>query len=307
MSDQLVLILVIIGGVIGLALVGVAIWMMRSESPAEPKPAQTASAAESQPQTETALAPQVEATPPSTVEVVEASSAPLAEPDTLPSPAISASTPAPVSTSATPSWLNSLASRTTNANATLSGGEELVRLWRSADGELIVEVSGKRYRTRQELIDAGLELRVASAARDLSFLLESPANATVSASAIIPPHSAGAPSKTAPRLVTKVSLEEAAKMEVKRPSMDLPTQFRYLRSQQKQPEIQIKTVAEEIDEILQVMILGTPFVSRGLKVSDSPHGVSFSIDNRNYESVDSIPDGDAQNLIRAAIQKWDQK
>ncbi len=184
-----------------------------------------------------------------------------------------------------------------------------MRLWRSAEGELIVEVSGKRYRTRQELMDAGVEARVASTAHDLGYLLEGPAVAAVSATAVAtsPANGAATPAKNAPRPVTKVSLEEAAKMEIKRPTMDVTKQFRYLRDQQKQPEIQIKTVAEEIDEILQVLILETPLAGRGLKVADSLHGVSFSIDGRNYDSVDLIPDDEARNLIRAAIQKWDHK
>jgi hypothetical protein len=290
MSDQLVLILVIVGGAIGLFLVAIAMFMMRQETPAANSDAQTV-APPDQPITTNPAASDGQAVP----------------------------TPEPASSPT--SWLNTLASRPstgTSIPATLmplAGGEELMRLWRSAEGELIIDVQGKRHRTRQDLIDANVEIRVAQAITDLGVLLSGPASASVSSTVAATPPTL-TPQNTLASLLSpnlgdrpiqKVSLEEASKKELKKPTMDISKQINYLRGQQKLPEIQVKSVAEEINEILQDLILDTPFVKRGLKMGDGKHGVVFSLDGRNYDSVDDLPEEECRTAVRAAIQKWDKR
>jgi hypothetical protein len=310
MSDQFVLILVIIGGATGLVLVVVALFMMRQESAAAPND----------------VTPITSTEPAATVTPLEVDSAatPIptgAEnlPDSPPAP-VPTLTPQATPSSAT-SWLNSLAARPAQPTGPaplppLAGALELVRLWRSAQGELIVEVNGKRHRTRQDLIDAGVEARVNSAISDLGLLLSGPASASVSTTiGDTLPQSTGPsgmleslinPSR-AERPVQKVSLEEASKIEIKKPTMDVSTQLKYLRNQQKTPEIQVKSVAEEINDILQGLIFDNGYSKRGLKIADSLHGVSFSLDGRNYESVDTLPEEEARDFVRQAIQRWDSK
>jgi hypothetical protein len=291
MSDQLVLILVIVGGAIGMFLVAIAMFMMRQETPAK---TDAPTEAEAQPAETTAT-------------------------DSATTNGQTAPTPEPASSPT--SWLNTLASRPSTGTSTpaallpLVGGEELMRLWRSAEGELIIDVQGKRHRTRQDLIDAGVEMRVNQAINDLGVLLSGPASASVSSTVEATPvpqtHQNALASLLSPNLgdrpVQKVSLEEASKIEIKKPTMDISTQFRYLRGEQKKPEIQVKSVAEEINEILQDLILDTPYVKRGLKMGDGKHGVVFSLDGRNYDSVDDLPEEECRVAVRAAIKKWDKR
>jgi hypothetical protein len=173
-----------------------------------------------------------------------------------------------------------------------------------------VEVYGRRYRTRAEITEAPVEQQVKNASSDLNhFLNEATDQATkaLAASALAPLPALNKKDIPDTRPVVKVSLQEAAQMEIKQPTMDIMTQVRYMRDQQKKPLVQIKSIMEEIDEILQVMLIGTPLMGRGLKAADGSHGAVFSLDGKNYDSVDGLPDSEAREMLRAAIQKWDQK
>lgn len=309
-----------LGAVAGLAIVGIAIWMMRTEAQlkeAAPESESAIPVVDAAPVSNASDAsPPESASPPPSVEYPDLVSPP--PPVTLPA------APAP-----SPDWLNSLAPDTSSNNAPAPASapsaddEELLRLWRSADGDLTVEIGGRRYRSRFEIADETSAQRLMNALGDLNYFVNSRTAAPISAT---PPPAAPPPDAPPPqpaesgpaipflsrapapeRPVVKVSLKEAARKEVKPPSMDVGKQWRYLRDQKLKPEIQIKSVMEEIDEVLQVILIGTPLAGRGLKVSDGPHGAMFSLDGLNYDSVDAIPDAEAREAVRSAIQKWDQK
>ena len=325
MNEQTILPLVVFGGAIGLAIVGIALWMMRHDPSTKTETGPQAMPAPAEP------APPINdpAQPPSSIPPVE--STPFAAADTSPqTPGPISSSPPPVAPSpvnapstSTPDWLNSVAAKPPEAPGPARADTELLRLWRSPNGDLVVEVNGRRYGSRLEVNEYTVGQQIANAASDLNSFLNSFAPGPIRAAPpTAPTPIVSAPPKTneaqpklpsffAPpkieRPVVKVSLEEAAQMELKPPTMDISRQFRYLRDQQKKPEIQIKSVAEEIDEILQVTLIGTPLAGRGLKVSDGKHGAVFACDGHNYESVDQIPDPAAREAVRAAIQKWDQK
>ncbi len=342
MNDFTVLMIVMIGGVAGLAIVGVALWTMRQEPAAgQPKPgvesandAKAADATTAGNGNESggvdwmsqlrANAPDVPPTEPANEPPESLPSAPTTntEPAPTPVPAVSESsetvtqtapTPAATTPSSTPGWLGSLASRvTTPAPPTAPAVQELLRLLRSPEGDLIVEVYGKRYRSRLEITDAPIEQQIANAINDLSRFLADTESETLKATPAaalkpLPTPTSNKKDLADTRPVVKVSLQEAAQMEMKQPSMDIMRQWRYVRDQQKKPTVQIKSVMEEIDEILQVMLIGTPWTGRGLKASDGSHGAVFSLDGKNYDSVDALPDPEAREMLRTAIQKWDQK
>jgi hypothetical protein len=325
MNEQMILALVVFGGAIGLAIVGVAMWMMRQDPSTKPEAGTPTTPAPAEPtipiidpaQSPNPVSPAPPPAPSLTGRAGPAAPTPVAAADPIP-PAAQPIAATPPQASA-PDWLNSTAARPPDAPAPARADAELLRLWRSPTGDLIVEVNGRRYASRLEVTEYTVGQQIANAASDLNSFLNSfapgPIRAAPPSAPAAPPKAAEAQSKLpsffAPpkieRPVVKVSLEEAAQMEVKPPTMDISRQWRYLRDQQKKPEIQIKSVAEEIDEILQVTLLGTPLAGRGLKVSDGKHGVVFSCDGHNYDSVDHIPDAAAREAVRAAIQKWDQK
>ena len=68
------------------------------------------------------------------------------------------------------------------------------------------------------------------------------------------------------------------------------------------------SIVSEIDEILQNMIDGTPFLERGLQLVETPnHTIAVWVDHHQYESIDAVPDPDVQQVIHAAVKKWEAK
>jgi len=68
-----------------------------------------------------------------------------------------------------------------------------------------------------------------------------------------------------------------------------------------------KSIAMQIDEILQEMIADTPFEERGITVNDAPdHGVMVTLDGKKYPGVKDVPDEEVRNLIRSAVVEWEK-
>ncbi len=68
-----------------------------------------------------------------------------------------------------------------------------------------------------------------------------------------------------------------------------------------------KSIAMQIDEILQEMIADTPFEKRGITVNDTPdHGVMVTLDGKQYPGVKDVPDEEVRNLIRSAVVEWEK-
>lgn len=73
------------------------------------------------------------------------------------------------------------------------------------------------------------------------------------------------------------------------------------------PSNEFKSIAMQIDEILQEMIADTPFEARGISVNDDPeHGVMVTLDGKKYPGVKDVPDEEVRNLIRSAVVEWEK-
>jgi hypothetical protein len=70
---------------------------------------------------------------------------------------------------------------------------------------------------------------------------------------------------------------------------------------------EFKSIAMQIDEILQEMMANTPFAQRGISVNDAPdHGVMVTLDGDKYPGVKDVPDEEVRNLIRSAVVEWEK-
>jgi hypothetical protein len=68
------------------------------------------------------------------------------------------------------------------------------------------------------------------------------------------------------------------------------------------------SIVGEIDEILQNLIDGTPFLERGLQLVETPgHTIAVWIDHHQYENIDAVPDPEVQKVIHTAVKKWEDK
>lgn len=73
------------------------------------------------------------------------------------------------------------------------------------------------------------------------------------------------------------------------------------------PAPEFKSIAMQINDILQEMIADTPFDDRGITVNDAPdHGVMVTMDGEKYPGVKDVPDEEVRNLIRSAVVEWEK-
>ena len=73
------------------------------------------------------------------------------------------------------------------------------------------------------------------------------------------------------------------------------------------PQPEPKSIALQIDAILQDMIADTTFEERGISVNDAPdHGVMVTLDGKQYPGVKDVPDEEVRNLIRSAVVEWEK-
>ena len=69
-----------------------------------------------------------------------------------------------------------------------------------------------------------------------------------------------------------------------------------------------QSIVEQIDEILQSQMVGTPLMERGIRLQESPEGgVLVWVGMEKFEGVNEVPDEQIQAAIRAAISVWENK
>jgi hypothetical protein len=102
--------------------------------------------------------------------------------------------------------------------------------------------------------------------------------------------------------------EVEATAEVKPVSTQLPDLMGDILKPKPNPEPAYKSIAMQINDILQERVAGTSFETRGITVSDAAdHGVSVSLDGEEYSGVKEIPDEAVRNLIRSAVLEWEKQ
>jgi len=63
-----------------------------------------------------------------------------------------------------------------------------------------------------------------------------------------------------------------------------------------------------IDEVLQARLPSTPYKDAGIRLEDGLMGeVIVVVGSQSYKGLDSVPDAEIRNLIRAAIAEWEKK
>jgi hypothetical protein len=68
-----------------------------------------------------------------------------------------------------------------------------------------------------------------------------------------------------------------------------------------------KSIVEQINEILQDKVAASPLSESGVKLQESSQGVLVWIGKQSYQGVDTVPEGDAKALIRAAVNEWERR
>ena len=99
-----------------------------------------------------------------------------------------------------------------------------------------------------------------------------------------------------------------AKQGAKRPSLDpVEVLSRALQTDVKVPVEAPKSIAAQIDEILQESIKNTSLERRGVRLIELPNkGMVVMVGLDQYEVVDEVPDEDVRKAIRSAVEAWEK-
>jgi hypothetical protein len=183
---------------------------------------------------------------------------------------------------------------------------EVVRFWSDADGKKIVpEVGGRLIRSLKEL-NADQYQRFTRLMEQLA-----QGNTTVSKGPQGVSVTREKP-QTEPESTADVSADIPGL--VTSPPAPLPS-FSMLgalgKSLQpdigKQPDVQ-KSIAAQIDEILQERLEGTPLAKKGIRLMELPgKGMVVMVGLEQYSGVGEVPDVEARQAIRAAVVEWENK
>ena len=182
---------------------------------------------------------------------------------------------------------------------------EELRIWRKiADQGLVVEYQGKKADTPAALTHGQLD-RLGTVLQELSAWLgqgvspvspEAPSRFSGDLPALYP-----APSREALQAVDK------AIPEVKRPSLN-PVQLisNALRADIPKPGTgELRSLAMQVDEVLQEKLRGTPLEIRGIKLVDGPtHDLLVQVGINKYTGIEEVPDEEVRAVIREAVAEW---
>lgn len=208
-----------------------------------------------------------------------------------------------------------------SALRTAGGAIEVMRVLRDlADGSLIVEIDGVRYRSLREIGDPEVGRRFLGNVQALALF------ARLSKAEATPLEETGAPS---PASQPPVPFEPAASDQ---PYQAAPPQTDYspvppfqtssqtaspkqerrgglFRQQAKDEEpTPERNMTEEIEALLQYRLERTPeMVHRSIHIRQGATGVHVEVDGNIYEGVGEVPDSEVRTFIQAVIREWEAR
>ena len=159
------------------------------------------------------------------------------------------------------------------------GDLEILRAWRTQAGKVWLEMDGTRLESKSAL-QSDQQRRLLNLVLDLRSWLET---------------TQGAEPRPVAQPAQKVS---AAQPEKKR---DKPA------DEKVQPAPILKSIIEQIDDVLQTKLGTSVFKDRGIQLFEGPGGIVMVKDGfKKYEGVDSVEDPEVKALIRQAVAEWEK-
>lgn len=209
-----------------------------------------------------------------------------------------------------------------NAGSSDPNLSELVRLMRHRQTQdLVVKMDGKTFMAASELTSTQhrkLSLVSSVFSRWLSLATPEASDAeTVPLEAAAQPEeqamedflTATAEPKSAEAYLGYTPPFSAESMqEIKPVSTQLPDMVGGFLTPTPKPDTEIKSIASQINDILQEQLVGTPLASRGITVNEGhDRGVMVTLDGKQYQGVMDVPDDDVRRAIRAAVLEWETR
>jgi hypothetical protein len=161
------------------------------------------------------------------------------------------------------------------------GDVEIMRAWRTLSGKLWLEMDETRLNGK-EALQPEQRRRLVSMLGDLRTWLE---NAPTPAAISEVPSSPIIPAITpAPSIKKGKNASETAK-----------------------PEPVLKSIVEQIDDVLQTTLSGSPYKDRDIHLTEGPGGIVLVKDGlQKFEGIEAVPEPEIKALIRQAVTEWEK-
>ncbi len=176
---------------------------------------------------------------------------------------------------------------------------DVLRVFRDPrDGHLSVETMGRRSGSIHAMTPAQAE-SFHSLLAELKAWSEQPpgeaAHAPETAPAVLPDDATSA-TPFADSLPKSIEIEDM-----------LPFRRKNIPKLDKAPEAP-KTIAAQIDAIVQQLLARSPFAGREVSLSeDHASRLQIIVDGQLYQAIDEVEDADMKALIRAAVKEWNDR
>ena len=173
----------------------------------------------------------------------------------------------------------------------------LLRLWRSPDGKLLVELAGRILtEVKQSSTAQRLELEAANE-QWLTWLGLPHEERKVAAE---------------PKLQPPVQPATRSEPILPRPAPESRPEVDVVAAITSPPVLKatgsVKSMVEQIDDILQELVSQSILSHRSVKITqDFRDGIVVWLDGGRYPGLDSVPDGEIRKLIRAAAAEWERR
>jgi hypothetical protein len=197
--------------------------------------------------------------------------------------------------------------RSSAGNAPDPDLEEVARLWRSQKNRrMVVQVDEQYYTGASELNPAQQRHLVEVATVLHSWLLEEgQATVTPSTSPVEPVRSVlpQAPTKLEYGPSRPASQEQGVKPVAARP---LDALSRVINAGPARETPKFKSIAAQINDILQSRLPGSPFEVQGIILVEMPdQSVIVRVGAEEYAGIEAVPDPAVRAFIKAAVAEWE--
>ena len=168
------------------------------------------------------------------------------------------------------------------------GDVEVLRAWRNVHGNIWLEMTGHRLETRDSLT-VGQKIDLRNLVLDLRPWLE------------VPP--TGAPHLQKQETPPPVQPARRPSIFSRQPKVAAQDIVELTK-----PAVNLKSIVEQIDEVLQEKLAGTAFSNLEIHLLEGSGGeVLVQIGSLKHPGVDAIPNPEIQALIRLAIKEWEAR